>query len=82
MLAETFTAFRQRTVVLKWILFAVLGALVVFDLFARPHHAAFWGDKIVGFWSMFGFVGCVVLCVVSKGLCHVWLEKETDYYDR
>ena len=44
--------------------------------------AHFFGDSIMGFWSVFGIFGCLGMIVVCKGLSHVWLEKEEDYYDK
>jgi hypothetical protein len=27
-------------------------------------------------------VGCLSMIVFCKGLSHVWLERDTDYYDK
>jgi len=46
-----------------------------------PSHAAFVWQEIPGFSAIYGFVGCILIIVVSKALGHYWLQKEEDYYD-
>ena len=82
MIVKFLTYLRERPVFLKWFLVSILAFSVVYDLFVDRHHAEFWGDHLVGFWAVFGFVGCLVLIVFCKGLSHVWLEKDKDYYDK
>jgi hypothetical protein len=67
---------------LKKLFFVFLTAAVAFDFFAKRHGAHFFGDSIIGFWSVFGILACLGMIVVCKGLSHVWLEKEEDYYDK
>lgn len=38
-------------------------------------------SHIPGFFSLFGFLGCVLLIVVVKWLGRHWLERKEDYYD-
>ncbi|HID19560.1 MAG TPA: hypothetical protein EYP28_01260 [Methanophagales archaeon] len=45
-----------------------------------PSHAAFVWQKIPVFSAMYGFIGCILIIVVSKALGHHWLQKEEDYY--
>jgi uncharacterized membrane protein len=40
-----------------------------------------WWDSVPLFWSLFGFVGCVVIIYVSKWLGTVLLQKKEEYYD-
>jgi len=54
----------------------ILGFLVHSE--HEAHH--FW-DKIPFFEGIFGFIGCVVLIIFSKGIGHLFLEREEDYYD-
>lgn len=72
---------RQRTTALKYIFFLGCAATVVFDCFAGRHHAHFWGDGIRGFWALFAFFGCLSMIALFKGIYHVWLMKEPEYYD-
>ncbi len=34
-----------------------------------------------GFWAVYGFVGCVILILVSKWFGHAGIMKREDYYD-
>lgn len=38
-------------------------------------------EKIPGFWSLFGFVACVLIVFVSKWYGHAGIMKREDYYD-
>ena len=47
-------------------------------------HAAdeeFIGEEIRGFWSVYGFIGCIIMIIVCKGVGHAWLMKKENYYD-
>jgi hypothetical protein len=37
-------------------------------------------EHFFGFWSLFGFVSCVVIIFVSKWLGHMGIMKPEDYY--
>ncbi len=45
-------------------------------------HAAFVWQEIPGFSAIYGFVGCILIIVVSKALGHYWLQKEEGYYEK
>lgn len=47
-----------------------------------PSHAAFIWQEIPVFSAIYGFIGCVLIIVVSKALGHYWLQKEENYYER
>jgi hypothetical protein len=69
---------RDRLKVLKRILYVVLAATIAFD-FLIPHEGhELWGYP--GFWTVFGFIGCVLLIRIMKGLAHTVLMKKEDYY--
>jgi hypothetical protein len=72
----------KHSQVLKRLFFAFLPGTVAYDFFAKRHGTHFFGDSIIGFWSVFGVLGCLGMIVVCKGLSHVWLEKEEEYYDK
>lgn len=59
---------------------AVLAVLVLLDLVVS-HHPHFTLDAIFGFGAWFGFLSCVVLIAVAKGL-GLLLKRRDDYYDR
>jgi hypothetical protein len=47
----------------------------------KEHHAHTAVERIPGFWSVFGFIGCVVIILVSKWYGHAGIMKREDYYD-
>lgn len=81
-MAKIVSFLRDNSDTLKWIFFAYLAFAVVFDFFADRHHAHFWADYIIGFWAIFGLIGCLGMIVICKGISHVWLMKDEDYYDK
>ncbi len=72
---------RQRRSALKWLFLGSAAASVIFDCFAPRHSTHFWGDTVNGFWALFAFVGCIGMIALFKGVYHVWLMKEPNYYD-
>jgi len=72
----------EHSGMLKRIFFVFLALTVVFDLYAERHEPHFFGDSIIGFWSLFGILGCLGMIILCKGLSHVWLMKKEDYYDK
>jgi uncharacterized membrane protein YozB (DUF420 family) len=38
-------------------------------------------ERWPAFWAVFGFVGCVLLIVLSKAFGHAGIMKREDYYD-
>ena len=66
---------------LRYILIgSILLSCVLGFIFQNPH-PHFWWQKIPIFDVLFGFIGCIVIIVVSKWLGHHWLMKDEDYYD-
>ena len=70
-----------RTKTVKKIAYGILILLVIVDFIIPRHEVHFFGDKIPGFWSLFGFSACVVIIIVSKWLGKNGLMKDEDYYD-
>ncbi len=63
---------------------AVLALLVVIDAIpglVHKEHAHTAVERFPAFWAVFGFVGCVVLIVVSKAFGHAGIMQREDYYD-
>ena len=59
----------------------VLVLLVLGDwLFVDKEHAHTKAEHVVGFWSAFGFVACVLIIFVSKWFGHRGIMKREDYY--
>lgn len=64
--------------------YAVLALLVIVDavpLFVDKEHAHTAGERLPGFWAVFGFVGCVFLILASKAFGHLGIMTREDYYD-
>ena len=47
-------------------------------LWATLYHLA---ETVPVFWTVFGFLGCVLLVVVSKSYGHLGISEREDYYD-
>ncbi len=71
-----------RKKVVKRIAYGVLVLLVVVDFFVPRHEIHFFGDRIPGFWSLFGLIACIIIIVVSKWIGHHGIMKDEDYYDK
>jgi hypothetical protein len=67
---------------------AVLALLVLLDAIPGIVHKGdahnFWErlEHFPAFWAVFGFVGCVVLILVSKWYGHLGIMTREDYYDQ
>ena len=70
-----------RTKTAKKIAYLILVLLIVVDFVIPRHEIHFFGDKIPGFWSLFGFIACVLIVIVSKWIGHMGLMKNENYYD-
>ena len=44
-------------------------------------HAEFWWSEVYGFFSLFGFLGCLATILVAKILGEMWLQRRENYYD-
>ena len=73
---------KLRTKTVKKLAYGILVLLVVADFIIPRHEIHFFGDKIPGFWSLYGFISCVLIIVVSKWLGQHWLVRDEDYYDK
>jgi len=73
---------KLRTKTVKKLAYGILVLLIVADFIIPRHEIHFFGDKVPGFWSLFGFISCALIIVVSKWLGHHWLMRDEDYYDK
>ncbi len=73
---------KLSTKIVKKIAYGMLVLLILVDFIIPRHEIHFFGDKIPGFWSLFGFISCVLIIVVSKWIGHHWLVRDEDYYDK
>lgn len=71
---------RPENIRILWYLFiGILAATVLFDLLVA-HHPHFGIDGTFGFAAWFGFVSCIVLVALAKGLGAL-LKRADTYYD-
>ena len=71
--------FRRKT--MKTIAYAVLILILVIDFFIPRHEIHFFGDRIPGFWSLFGFVACILIILISKWIGHLGIMQDENYYN-
>ncbi len=75
---------RNRLKLLVWLSYAVLALLVVVDAIpalVNKEHAHTTIEHMPGFWSLFGFVACALIVIVSKWYGHAGIMTREDYYD-
>ncbi len=70
-----------RTKKVKRIAYGVLILLIIVDFIIPRHEIHFFGDEIRGFWSLFGFIACVLIIVVSKWIGSRGIMQDEHYYD-
>jgi glycopeptide antibiotics resistance protein len=80
-MAKLLVYLHQRKQACRWVFFALLVLIPLYDLSVERHEAHFIGDRIIGFWSLFGLLVCLVMIVFWKWLAHSFLERDEDYYD-
>lgn len=59
-------------------LYLCCGLLLVLELVLHRHVMHPW-EALWGFYPLYGFVGCVILVLVAKGMRR-WLKRPADYY--
>lgn len=70
---------RNRLKTVVRVCYAVLALLIVAD--ALLEHAHTGPEHWPGFWSLFGFVGCVLIIILSKWYGHAGIMTREDYYE-
>ena len=78
-LLDIIEVLRSKTA--KRIAYGALILLIVVDFIIPRPEVHFFGDKIPGFWSLFGFIACVLIIIVSKWVGHMGLMQDENYYD-
>jgi hypothetical protein len=71
---------RQKSARLKTVFFVYLGIIVVLDIVMPREASHYFVDKMYAFWTFFTLVGCFLLIKISKGIAHIFLTKDEDYY--
>jgi hypothetical protein len=81
-LAKLIEFLRDRLKAVKLVCIGVLVLLAVADIVfvgsAKAHTAI---EHIPAFWSIFGFIGCVLIIVISKWYGHLGIMTREDYYE-
>ena len=75
---------RNRLKAVVWIAGIVLALLVVLDAIpglVDKEHAHTKAEHLPAFWAAFGFVGCVLIILLSKWFGHAGIMQREDYYD-
>lgn len=80
----------KKMKVLKWVVYFIIALIIVFDIVVHIYSGYFYpsnwkdhffGDKIWAFWSLFGFICCVLMVLFVKGLAGAFLSKKENFYD-
>jgi hypothetical protein len=62
--------------------FGLLALLILTDaLLVDKQHAHTHVEHLPAFWSVFGFIGCVVIIIGSKWFGHAGIMTRENYYD-
>lgn len=73
---------RNRLKMVVRVCCAVLALLIVADaLLVNKDHAHTGPEHLPGFWSVFGFIACVLIILLSKWYGHAGIMTREDYYD-
>jgi hypothetical protein len=81
-LAKIIEFLRGRLKTVKLVCITVLVLLAAMDiLFVGNGEAHTAAEHIPAFWSIFGFVGCVLIIVLSKWYGHLGIMTREDYYE-
>jgi hypothetical protein len=75
---------QKRSRAVARVCLVLLALLVIADAIpglVNKEHAHTSIERFPAFWAGFGFVGCVVLILLSKAFGHAGIMKREDYYD-
>jgi len=69
---------------LRNILIGFLVVLILFDLVLPRNeaHSHYFIDRIRAYWTIFAIAGCFLLLKIGKGIAHMFLSRDEDYYDK
>ena len=70
-----------RTKTIKRTAYAALILIFVIDFFIPRYEIHFIGDGIPGFWSIFGFVACILIILISKWIGRLGIMQDENYYN-
>jgi hypothetical protein len=67
-------------ILLGCLFLSVIAAIWV-RLYLHPEVHFSW-EGLPVFSAAYGFVGCIVIILVSRAIGHLWLLKDEDYYEK
>ena len=70
---------RLKTVII--VSCGVLALVALIDVFIDKHHAHTKVEHLPAFWSVFGFLACVLIVIASKAFGKAGIMTREDYYD-
>lgn len=59
----------------------VLALVALIDVFVDKHHAHTKAEHLPAFWSVYGFLACVLIVLLSKAFGKAGIMTREDYYD-
>jgi hypothetical protein len=67
----------------RWAVVVLLGLLVadVVPGWVDKEHAHTALERLPGFWTVFGLIGCILIVLLSKWYGHAGILTREDYYD-
>ncbi len=72
---------RDHYLLMKWLFFGWLAALVAVNVFILPHHPHFELEAFPGFWAVFG-TGCgLAFVVILKKVIFLMISRPEDFYE-
>lgn len=81
-LAQLIEYLRNRLKTVVWVCVGILALVFLLDpLLANKEHAHTRIEHLPGFWSIFGFVACALIVILSKWYGHAGIMTREDYYE-
>jgi hypothetical protein len=83
-LAHLIEFLRNRLKTVVRLCFVVLAVVVLLDAIPAivdKEHAHTSIEHWPGFWALFGFIGCVLIIILSKWFGHAGIMTREDYYE-
>lgn len=72
---------RERLRLVVGVSIGVLVLVALADLLVDKSEAHTALERLPAFWSIFGFVGCVLIIILSKAFGMAGIMTREDYYD-
>ena len=82
MIVDLIEYLKERPQTVKQVCYGLIALIFLWSAIAvDTHHAHTWLEKIPGFWSIFGFVSCIVLIFVASWFGKSGIQTREDFYD-